>query len=87
MAKRMIDLTTERPMTGSVRGHRPAVIRVRRQSKYGRVTYYMNNWLPVPPILRHLDGRSVLGVALALLLALVVGAYALARLLLAGGQR
>jgi len=80
----MIDLTTERPMTGSVRGHRPAVIRVRRQAKYGRATYYMNNWLPVPPILRHLDGRTWRGILLALLL-LVGGAWAGWRLI--GGTK
>jgi len=84
MAKRTIDLTTERPMTGIVHGHQPAVIRVRRITEYGgKAHYYMDGlrW-PVPPILRHLDGRSVRGVALALLV-LGIGTYALGRLLLA----
>jgi len=58
MAKRTIDLTSERPVTGGVQRTAPRVIRVRRQSKYGRVTHYMNNWLPVPAVLRHLDGHT-----------------------------
>jgi len=32
MAKRTIDLTTERPMTGIVHGHQPAVIACGRKS-------------------------------------------------------
>ena len=82
MAKE-IEFISERPMTGTVRRHKPAVIRVRRQSKYGRVTYYMDGlrW-PVPAWMRHLDGRTVRGVVLALLVLAALG-YGLARLLLA----
>jgi len=84
MAKRQIELTSERPMAGGVADHAPAVIRVRKQSKYGRVTYYMNNWLPVPAVLRHLDGRTWRGLLLALLVLIGV-AVAVVRLI--GGAK
>jgi hypothetical protein len=83
MAKKGTEFISERSMTGGLRGVGPAVIRVRRQSKYGRVTYYMNNWLPVPAVLRHLDGVTVRGLALALLAAVGV-ALVLARVVLGG---
>jgi len=72
-------------MTGSVRGHRPAVIRVRKETWRDGSRYVMNHWLPVPDWMRRLDGRTWRGVLLALLALLVVGAYALARLI--GGTK
>jgi hypothetical protein len=86
MAKRQIELTSERPTVGGVRRARPAVIRVRRITEYGgKAHYYMDGWpWPVSPILRHLDGRTWRGVGLALL-ALAGGVYMLARLI--GGAK
>jgi hypothetical protein len=85
MAKRQIDLTSERPTVGGVRRAKPAVIRVRPITEYGgRAHYYMDGWpWPVPSVLRHLDGRTWRGVALALLALAAVG-YGLARVALAG---
>jgi len=47
--------------------------------------YCMNDWLPVPAVLRHLDGRSVRGVVLLIVVVVGVAGYGLARLLLAEG--
>jgi hypothetical protein len=79
--RRTIELTSERPTVGGVRRARPAVIRVRKETWRGGSRYVMNNWLPVPSVLRHLDGRTWRGVALALLALAAVGYYGLARLI------
>lgn len=88
MAKgKMIDLTSTRPATGTVRRSQPRVIRVRRETRWrGKTRYCMNDWFIVPAWARHLDGRSTRGVALAALVVLALVGYGLARLLLGGGR-
>lgn len=89
MAKKQrpnILLTSERPMTRGVRRTGPGVIRVRLyQGRGGEPRYYLDSvpfvHVPVPPVLRHLDGVTVRGLLLAVVLVAGVG-YGLARWLL-----
>lgn len=89
MAKKMIELQTPYEVTGNLADYKPAVIRVRLyQGRGGKPQYRLDGGpfsLSVPPVLRHLDGRSVRSVALAL--AVVLGAAAWVGWRLIGGAR
>jgi hypothetical protein len=86
MAKKGTEFISERSMTGGLRGVGPAVIRVRLyRRRGGGPRYYLDNvpfvHVPVPAVLRHLDGVTVVrGLALALLALAALG-YGLAKLI------
>jgi hypothetical protein len=85
MAKKGTEFISERPMAGGVADHAPAVIRVRLyRRRGGGPRYYLDNvpfvHVPVPAVLRHLDGLTVRGLALALLALAALG-YGLAKLI------
>jgi hypothetical protein len=91
MAKKTIKLFTPYTQQAALAEPRPPrIIRVRRLQEYGgRVNYYLDGWpWPVPPVLRHLDGRTWRGVLLAVVLALAaVGALAIWLLRVLGRAR
>jgi len=76
--KRHRELTTDVWQTARFGQRKRRVIRVRKQSKFGRVRYCMNNWLFVPAWMRILDGWTVrVALTLAALALAFVGAGAI----------